>query len=390
MKAILFLCEGGYLILSDPATPVLVHRFENPSEDYGAALRGQELGPMIDLLKQARAEGFTSIIAEPNLASRIPADIGTVEEGENPLFENLRAKKMELMVKSGLVSSDEEARELTRKVAMAAAEQRIRVMSSNLDLQVIQAIQALDEVEKMVNGLTSRVREWYGLHFPELSSLVQDSAPYLRIASIGDRNRLNDGALHEATIPKEKADKILKAATDSKGGDIRVEDLAAIQPVAQEALHLHTVRGRLTAHVESTMEKVAPNVTSIAGAAVGARLIAKTGSLSRLAQLPASTIQVLGAEKALFRALKTGARPPKHGILFQHSAVRSAPKRDRGRVARLIAGKIAIAARIDAYRGGTEAALGDALKRRLEEISRRQPRRKNDAGSDRDGGRRRR
>jgi nucleolar protein 56 len=116
------------------------------------------------------------------------------------------------------------------------------------------------------------------------------------------------------------------------------------------------------------MNKIAPNITMTAGATIGARLIARAGGLERMARLPASTIQVLGAEKALFRAIRTGSRPPKHGILFQHEAVHMAPKWQRGKIARTLANKIAIAARIDFYRGEKAGELTGMLEKRLAEI----------------------
>jgi nucleolar protein 56 len=125
----------------------------------------------------------------------------------------------------------------------------------------------------------------------------------------------------------------------------------------------------LTDHIEVAMETVAPNVKELLTAAVGARIISKAGSLARLATLPASTIQILGAEKALFRALKTGARPPKHGLLFQHPLIHSAPKWQRGKIARAVASKVAIAARIDYYRhDGKDNTIYDKLKIRIDEI----------------------
>jgi len=138
--------------------------------------------------------------------------------------------------------------------------------------------------------------------------------------------------------------------------------------MAEEAQHLFSLRDKLASHVEKTMRQVAPNVTEIAGATIGARLIARSGGLKKLAVLPASTIQILGAEKALYRALKSGARPPKHGILFQHAAVHSAPKWQRGKVARSVAGKIAIAARIDIFRGSKDENILHSLEARLDEI----------------------
>ena len=117
------------------------------------------------------------------------------------------------------------------------------------------------------------------------------------------------------------------------------------------------------------MNTLAPNISSIAGENIGARLIAKAGSLEKLARIPSSTIQILGAEKALFRALKTGSKPPKHGILFQHDDIHTAPKWQRGKIARSIASKIAIAARVDAYRGvKMDGSIETSLKNRIDEI----------------------
>jgi nucleolar protein 56 len=116
------------------------------------------------------------------------------------------------------------------------------------------------------------------------------------------------------------------------------------------------------------MEHVAPNIKDILGSTIGARMIAKVGGLDKLAVLPASTIQVLGAEKALFRALKTGTRPPKHGILFQHSLVHSSPRWQRGKIARVLATKVALAARVDAYSGIRDPSIVKKLQERIDEI----------------------
>ena len=121
-------------------------------------------------------------------------------------------------------------------------------------------------------------------------------------------------------------------------------------------------------HVEEQMKTIAPNVSAILGTAVGARILAKAGSLKKLACMPASTIQVIGAEKALFRSLKTGSQPPKHGLLFQHALVHAAPRWQRGKIARAVAAKAAIAARVDVYGGGLNKTLLDKLNIRVDEI----------------------
>jgi nucleolar protein 56 len=147
------------------------------------------------------------------------------------------------------------------------------------------------------------------------------------------------------------------------------ENLAIVKRLADQVIAQSDLRRVLSDHIEVAMETVAPNVKELLTASVGARIIAKAGSLARLATLPASTIQVLGAEKALFRALKTGARPPKHGLLFQHPLIHSAPKWQRGKIARAIASKVAIAARIDYYRHeGKDIAISDKLNTRIAEI----------------------
>jgi nucleolar protein 56 len=147
------------------------------------------------------------------------------------------------------------------------------------------------------------------------------------------------------------------------------KDLAEIQALSKNVLELYELRKNMENYMDKTMEEVAPNTRAVAGALLGARLIAVAGSLRNLAMRPASTIQVLGAEKALFRSLKTGARPPKHGLIFQHTLLHDAKRWQRGKIARVLAGKLAIAARIDAF-GGRYA--GDALKadidKRIEEI----------------------
>ncbi|MBI4258819.1 MAG: ribonucleotide-diphosphate reductase subunit beta [Thaumarchaeota archaeon] len=367
MKGTLLATEMGCILLEDLKTTILSKRFEKPLEELAAITKGEAGPELVAFVKEAVTKSVTIISVEPPLVSTLVSLGLPVEETESSVLEELRTNKTQLMIEAGLVSSETEAREVVRRFALAAAEEKLREMSTSLDLHVIQSIQALDEVDKTINEFISRLREWYGLHFPELASYVSDPISYAKMTLAGERSRITS-ILKEMHLPEERGEKIISVSLRSKGGAMRPEDLEVIKTLGEEILRLNDLRSKLTKHVEDTMMKVAPNVSSMAGATVGARLISKAGGLNRLAQMPASTIQVLGAEKALFRAMRTGSRPPKHGVLFQHSEVHSAPKWERGRIARLIAGKIAIAARIDAYRGGEEPNLAGALKRRLEEI----------------------
>jgi nucleolar protein 56 len=253
---------------------------------------------------------------------------------------------------------------------MELAKLRIKGASEKRDLIIAQAIQTLDDLDRTVNLFMGRLREWYGVHFPELDRLIEKHETYARLVmNLGYRENFTFEAFEKEGIPKERAENTAKVAAGSMGADMAKQDLAEIQALSKNVLELYELRKNMENYVDKTMEEVAPNTRAIAGALLGARLIAVAGSLQNLAMKPASTIQVLGAEKALFRSLKTGARPPKHGLIFQHALLHDAKRWQRGKIARVLAGKLAIAARADAFGG---RYVGDVLKagidKRLAEI----------------------
>jgi nucleolar protein 56 len=235
---------------------------------------------------------------------------------------------------------------------------------------VAQAVQSIDDLDKSLNLFMNRIREWFGLHFPELDRLLDKHETYARlIVNLGERNNFIEEKLEEEGLPKNKSHSIAEVAAASMGADISQDDLVQIQDVSSKVLNLYDLRQSLEGYVDSVMSDVAPNIRAIGGSLLGARLLSMSGGLLNLAKLPASTIQVLGAEKALFRALKTKALPPKHGIIFQHPLIHDAKRWQRGKIARALAGKLSIAARVDAFNG---EFMGDKLKieleKRIEEI----------------------
>jgi nucleolar protein 56 len=252
--------------------------------------------------------------------------------------------------------------ELTKLRIKGAAEKR--------DLIIAQGIQTLDDLDRTVNLFMGRLREWYGVYFPELDRLIEKHETYARLTiNLGYRENYTAEGLEKENVPKERAQIVAKAAESSMGADIAEADLLQIQALAKNVLDFYELRKSMENYVDRTMEEMAPNVRAVAGALLGARLIAIAGSLQNLAMRPASTIQVLGAEKALFRSLKTGARPPKHGLIFQHTLLHDAKRWQRGKIARVIAGKLAIAARADAFGGRFIADdLKAEINKRLEEI----------------------
>jgi len=284
--------------------------------------------------------------------------------------EAFHARMEQVAVETGAIKDAKELSLWNHNVSMELAKLRIRGASEKRDLVIAQAIQTLDDLDRTVNLFMARLREWYGVHFPELDRLIEKHETYARLVmNLGYRDNFSLEALENEGLPKDKSKNTTEVAEKSMGADMAEKDLAEIQALSKNVLELYELRKNIEAYVDKTMEEVAPNTRAVAGALLGARLIAIAGSLQNLAMRPASTIQVLGAEKALFRSLKTGARPPKHGLIFQHALLHDAKRWQRGKIARVLAGKLAIAARIDAFGG---KYVGDSLKadvdRRLAEI----------------------
>ncbi len=287
---------------------------------------------------------------------------------EEKKIETIQSSKLRVLVDSGFATNEGDARGKLRDFALSLSSSRVTEISESPDLHIIQSINALDETDKMINLLSSRVREWYGLHFPELDNMIDTISGYSKIVMAGRRDNLTEDTYLAAGFPEEKAEMLSLLQKKSRGGQISDENFVIVQSIAKQILELFDLRQSLEKHIESQMELIAPNISVILGTAVGARILAKAGSLKRLATMPASTIQVLGAEKALFRALKTGAQPPKHGLLFQHQLVHAAPRWQRGKIARAIAAKAAIGARVDVFGAGRNDTLLEKLNIRVTEI----------------------
>lgn len=285
-------------------------------------------------------------------------------------IRDISKHKLIYLIQAGFAENEYDAHMQLRQFALDFSSSKVRRISEKLDLHISQSINALDELDKIINVIGARLREWYGLHFPELDYLIQNIFTYAEIVKLsGNRNNIDLNMLENLGIESKRADMILVAVQRSKGGDILEENLSIIKKLANEVIMQTELRKILAHQIEEMMEKIAPNIKELLTATVGARLMAKAGSLQKLSVMPASTIQIIGAEKALFRSLKTGAPPPKHGILFQHPILHSAPKWQRGKMARAIASKLAIAARIDLFRNGEkDLHISEQLNKRIAEI----------------------
>lgn len=367
----LILLENGIVALDGRANRVIdVLRFkrESMAREYNMIKSGLGSDRLSTLLSSLREKGYTSLSCnDPVLVdAAIRHGFDAVEMG---MDERLRIQhdKIAIMVASKLAEDEQDALLALHEFAVNLSSLKVAEASARPDQHIIQCINAIDELDKVVNVMGARLREWYGLHFPELEGIVQSLSTYCEVVKLGRRDAITLDALRSLGM-QEKAEAIASAASASKGGMISDENLILLQRLAEEIRHLVKQRDALAGHMEDEMARVAPNLKDILGATIGARMIAKAGGLEKLALLPASTIQVLGAEKALFRALKTGTRPPKHGIIFQHPSVHSAPRWQRGKIARAIATKVAVAARVDAFTGSRDDTLLERLNERLEEI----------------------
>ncbi|MEE8168493.1 MAG: hypothetical protein V3T58_06440 [Candidatus Hydrothermarchaeales archaeon] len=273
----------------------------------------------------------------------------------NPAGEFL-VSKLDGILKE-LDVSREEYENILREVSISTAKSEMKEAFGREDGLIIQAAEALADVDESLNILSERIREWYSLHFPELDK-VEDHEKYARLLrEFGSRERF------------KASSEFRELAATSAGAEIGEKDSNILSKFAEQVCTLYEFRSELDGYISYKMQEVAPNLSSLAGALVGAKLISLAGGLEKLARMPGSRIQVIGAEKALFRHLRKKGTPPKHGAIFQHPLIKTAPWWQRGRIARSFAGKIAIAARADAYSKAYIAdELKDALAARVAEV----------------------
>lgn len=225
---------------------------------------------------------------------------------------------------------------------------KLKFSPDKVDTMIVQAIALLDDLDKELNTYAMRVKEWYGWHFPEMGRIVNDNLAYARvILSMGMRTNAANADLAEV-LPEEIETAVKAAAEVSMGTEITTEDLENIQALAEQVVGFTEYRQQLSSYLSARMTAIAPNLTTLVGDLVGARLIAHAGSLMNLAKSPASTIQILGAEKALFRALKTKHDTPKYGLIYHASLIGQATGKNKGKIARMLATKAALGLRVDA------------------------------------------
>ncbi|OYT65206.1 C/D box methylation guide ribonucleoprotein complex aNOP56 subunit [Candidatus Bathyarchaeota archaeon ex4484_205] len=358
-KRSLIVCARGYLLLDDEWKLVDSYLFGDIEEAKREIWGIEEEGGTEKLLRFL--EGYDGVVVQDIEIKKYLEKKGleaTVDENLVREFVRRRRKYLE-----NLRVSREEDRRYCREVSLFITGRKIARESSKLENQIIQAVGLVDEMDKAINVFGERLREWYGLHFPELWDLIRKYERYVKlIITLERRNRFTVERLMKLGYDEEKARQIAEAAQSSIGAEDM--EIQVVLKLAHLTAYLIDERRRMVEFIDRAMMKVAPNLREVAGPMIGARLLAHVGGLENLAKMPSSTIQVLGAEKALFRSLRRGTKPPKHGIIFQSSLVHGKPRHLRGKAARILAGKIAIAARVDAFSG---EFIADKLIKEVEE-----------------------
>lgn len=320
--------------------------------------------------KKAKANKFYLGVSAPNFASAIQEETNIPCKCNEVVLELLRGVRLHLerYVKKldGGISGKAQL-----GLGHSYSRAKVKFNVNRQDNMIIQTICLLDQLDKDVNTCAMRVKEWYSWHFPELQNIVSDSFIFARLVQfIGARNTLVEKSvedLTEITLDESVSNQIIDAAKASMGFEVSKIDMLNLSDFAERVIELGKYRRSLSEYLNEKMSVVAPNLGALIGDTVAARLISHAGSLVNLAKCPASTIQILGAEKALFRALKTRGNTPKYGLIFHSSFIGRANAKNKGRISRYLANKCAIASRIDSFSEVPTEKYGLKLREQVED-----------------------
>ncbi|MDI6820179.1 MAG: hypothetical protein QMC89_04670 [Candidatus Hodarchaeaceae archaeon] len=357
-------CVLGVFAFDDKGEMLGLRQFPQDAVKIAGRLASIQMGTPTDehreliaeLIKQGQRE---FCLESEELAARLREEFRRarfVAQMPNKAGEILRGSLRKIAGQLEVEGADK----LIRDVNLLLTRERLREEAAERDKLIIQAINMLDELDRSTNIICGRIREWYSIHFPELDRLVPDHQTYLKlILELGARENFTPSAVKAAVqLSDEDAEKIAQAAQSSFGATFDGLDIEAIHGCAKEVFAMYEAREKMAEYIDGLMAQLAPNVRAVVGGSIGARLISLAGGLKELARMPASTVQILGAEKALFRALRARSKPPKHGVIYQYPDIRGAPRWQRGKIARALAGKLSIAARVDVMSG---EFIGDKL-----------------------------
>mmetsp|Transcript_21018 Transcript_21018/g.66024 ORF Transcript_21018/g.66024 Transcript_21018/m.66024 type:complete len:551 (+) Transcript_21018:74-1726(+) len=331
--------------------------------------------------KKKKKGGYVLGVVEPDLGKAIAEATGASVRSDEVVREIIRgarqhASKLVPELGSGVLEQSQLG------LGHAFSRAKVKFNPARADNMIIQSIGLLDTLDKDINTFAMRCKEWYSWHFPELRDLVRDNFAFARAAAVvGDRGSFLGGAdeakmaeladaVRDRLDPSDDgatlAESVRSAARMSMGMDCSAGDMANIMHFTRRMVALATYRVNLGLYLGTKMLAVAPNLATLVGESVAARLISKAGSLASLAKCPASTVQILGAEKALFRALKTKHDTPKYGLIYHASLIGQASPKNKGKISRVLAAKCSLAARVDALGDDDGPTVGPEMRAKVE------------------------
>jgi len=343
-------------------------KFEDTTEALSAATAAVE-GKMSKSLKKV----LKKLIAEDAHENLAVADakLGNAIQDKLELNCVYDSKVLELMrcirsQMSGLISGvpDKDMAAMELGLAHSLSRYKLKFSPDKVDTMIVQAVSLLDDLDKELNNYIMRCREWYGWHFPELGKIITDNLAFVKTVELmGMRENAKSMDLSEI-LPEEVEEKVKEAAEISMGTEISEQDITNINHLCEQIIEIQDYRQQLYEYLKNRMVAIAPNLTILVGELVGARLISHAGSLMNLAKHPASTVQILGAEKALFKALKTKHDTPKYGLIYHASLVGQAGTKMKGKISRMLAAKSSLACRVDALgeESGTDMGMEHRAK----------------------------
>ena len=361
-------CIAGFIAFNQDFEIVKMKLFEE-NEIVENLIRIEEneiLDEEIELINELELNCDDKVIIE---TTKRRSQFKSLENYENLIVETpnnggeyLRENLEDILIEIGFLSENEDYRELIQHYEELAINQ-IKKSSQEEDKLLIQAINSVDDIDESISKLVERIRDWYTIYFPEMDT-ISNNETYTKLIALSENRE---------DIIENFKDQFNEDIEYSSGADIEEADLLMLKSFAESIYSLQESRKELEVYIDSKMEAIAPNLRDLLGATLGAKLIAHIGSIKRLATYPASVIQIMGAEKAIFRHLKTGERPPKHGLIFQHPSVRGAKWWNRGKIARNLALKITLAVRKDVFSGEYDPSIAEDYLKKVEQIEKENP-----------------
>ncbi len=307
---------------------------ETIAEKLSEVKNGELIPEEEELIKELSRSGYRIIAWDKKID--FPG-IKTLYEPDNPAKEKLTKEFRKLALDLHFVKDQMELNKLLSAVNVQLTKKELR--KERKDVILMRAIAVIDELDKSLNTMSEMMREWYGLYFPEAERLIRDHEQLAKtIHKEGRREKVTDK-------------KVQKYAKITAGMPFSEDELNAVQDYAKNIYNMFKLRDSLSLQLKHSSREIIPNLSAVAGPLIACRLIALAGGLDKLAKLPSSTMQLLGAEKALFRHLKSKEKPPKFGVIYAHPLIQNADKKIRGKVARILASKLTMAARADFYTG---------------------------------------